>query len=376
VIVRIESDDAEVAACLADMAAAIEGAGGFVADDLVVRCRHGELSCAVAEQAGVPDRVLVDYPRALAVPLHEVAFVGGPDRLSIDPATAPRDPVQRRLLERWVELAERTGKVDRARARAPEVAISDAAVRRHLADAGYRALASPPAVDAARQVAIRWHAQVGRSSGAVGGAALPTQERWLIPLKHLVNHHPTGAPQRGGTRGVGVVTSASSDDVETFERYGDLDPLQLAVLLGYVDVGAPVVHAVPATVDSVAGPVTVASRRHRATGDDPAPDVPHLDAEAEGLRLRHLSFRPGGRARVVGYLGLAIRARAKVPEAAASAAAEAVVDDLVAATDRYHAELEALLPEPAARTRCERQLAEAADACRAQLAAWGAPGSA
>ena len=107
------------------------------------------------------------------------------------------------------------------------------AVRHHLADAGYPALREPNTDEAVRQTVIAWH-----SSGA--GTAPDGSQRWrLIPLKHLVNHHPDGADQVPVPGRTAVATSATSDAVETFENYGDLDALQLLTFFGYVDRSAP-----------------------------------------------------------------------------------------------------------------------------------------
>ncbi|TXH43230.1 MAG: hypothetical protein E6Q90_07445 [Actinobacteria bacterium] len=343
---RVESDQADVAAALQRMAATIRAEGGFVADDFTVRVRDRQLSCAIADQPGEAGRLLVSYPTSLQVPMSVLAWADNPNAMELaDPsAPAPRGRLgrpQRSLLEDWLEIINAVDRVAHVRASVPEHAIADPAVRHHLADAGYPALREPNTDEAVRQTVIAWH-----SSGA--GTAPDGSQRWrLIPLKHLVNHHPDGADQVPVPGRTAVATSATSDAVETFENYGDLDALQLLTFFGYVDRSAPLVHSVPVEVESPAvGRVVVrwrAPRNPRAAEARDVPEIAPLDGEVGGLAIRHLTIRPDNRARVAAYLSMACQSIGGLEAPRARREGEGILDSILAANEAYYQGLDRLL---------------------------------
>ena len=115
-----------------------------------------------------------------------------------------------------------------------------------------------PATDptAVRATVVRWH------SGDISGDST-VEKLHLLPLKHLVNHHPDGGQsvQPGMPRRTTVTTGLNSSATETFEDYGELDALQLLMHHGYVDHDAQVVHSLPIRVTHpVVGSLQVAGR--------------------------------------------------------------------------------------------------------------------
>ena len=168
----------------------------------------------------------------------------------------------------------------------------------------------------------------------------------MIPLKHLVNHHPDGAPQGDPQRPgrVTVVTGRNTGPRQTYENYGDLDALQLLMLFGYVDDAARSVHSVPVDLPGAAGgPIRVTARAPRNPRAQVVPDVPVLSQADEGLSLRHVTIRPGNRGRVRDYLAMAVRARTGLPEQAALRATEALLDDVALANVGYYDTLDVLV---------------------------------
>lgn len=380
---RVETDRPEIATALARTAATLRAADGFVADDFTVRESGGHISCAISKRIGEAGRLLVSYPRELTVPMHVLEWVDRPDALELaDPAAARRSLSrgQWRLLVDWLTLINAVDRMAHVRAAMPRFAVADPALRHHLADAGYPAMRDAPSNAGVRETTIAWH-----STG--GGKGPDGSPQWrLIPLKHLVNHHPTGADQNPDPGRTAVATSATSDATETFENYGDLDALQLLMGFGYVDAAARHVHSVPVEVESAAlGRVVVRWRAPRNPRAEVALDVPaisRLESEAtvdevardveaaaslapgegsrptpsrrpglparigyagHGIELRHLTFRPDNRARVAAYLAMACQSIAGMTADEARREAEATLDAILAANQAYYCRLDGLV---------------------------------
>lgn len=346
---RVEAERADVAAALTRMATSIRAEDGFVADDFVVRERGGQLSCAIDAHPGEPGRLLVSYPPRLLAPMHLIDWADRPDRMELaDPAAISQalTTPQRQLLDDWLILINAVDRTAHVRAAMPSYAISDGPLRHHLADAGYPAMRDTPTDADVRETVVTWHS-MGAGPGPDGG------QRWrLIPLKHLVNHHPTGAGQNPDPGRTAVATSTTSDANETFENYGDLDALQLLMTFGYVDDSAPMVHSVPVAVESPAlGQVVVRWRAPRNPRAEVARDVPVLAPVADdgGIELRHLTIRPDNRAPVAAYLAMACQSIAGMMPGPAAREAESILDAVVDANLAYYGRLDALLtasPEP------------------------------
>lgn len=383
---RVETDRPEVATALTRTVATLRAADGFVADDFTIRERDGHISCAISERIGEAGRLLVSYPRELTVPMHVLAWADRPDAIELADPAAARGMLTRtqwRLLIDWLRLINAVDRVAHVRAALPRYAITDPTLRHHLADAGHPTMREFPtdsglAADV-RETVISWH--------SMGGGQDPDgTQRWrLIPLKHLVNHHPAGADQNPDPGRTAVATSATSDDVETFENYGDLDAMQLLMNFGYVDSAAPQVHSVPVEVESAAlGRIVVRWRAPRNPRAEVVRDVPTISrlwsgatvdedarvveaaspAPGEGLRstptrspgtperignaghgieLRHLTIRPGNRARVAAYLAMACQSLAGMNADNARRQAEAVLDSIFDANQTYYRRLDELV---------------------------------
>lgn len=357
---QVDAESPEVAIALRRTAATIRAGGGFVADDFTVRERCEQFSCAIGEQFGVAGRCLISYPTALTVPMHLLQWADRPDALELaDPAAARRilSRTQWRLLVDWLIMVNAVDRLAHVRATMPRFRVVAHTLRHHLADAGYPSIREAFTDEDVRECATAWH-----SMGA--GLAPDGTQRWrLIPLKNLVNHHPSGSEQMPEPGRTAVITSAASDGTETFENYGDLDALQLLMNFGYVDHSAPVVHSVPVEVESPAiGRVVVRWRAPRNPRGATARDVPEVsrlgtpgaqspsagadstpDDEASGIELRHLDFRADNRDQVASYLAMACQSLTGQSAEAARREAESILDAILAANQDYYRRLDELV---------------------------------
>ena len=142
------------------------------------------------------------------------------------------------------------GKLAKIRQRVPQFAVDEPALREHLSAGGYPGMdLEPTELSGPARTLVSWHCM----GGGVDSDGVP---RWrLIPLKHLVNHHPDGArqgdPDRPGR--ITVVTGANTGPRQTYENYGDLDALQLLMLFGYADDAARLVAQRSGGVAGMAG---------------------------------------------------------------------------------------------------------------------------
>jgi hypothetical protein len=386
---RVETERAEIAAALQRTAAKIRAEDGFVAADFTVRESGGHISAAIGERFGEPGRILVSYPQQLTVPMHVLEWVDRPDAMELadpDAARAALTPPQWRLLVDWLVLINAVDRMSHVRASMPRFALADPSLRHHLANAGYPAMRKPPTDAGVRETAIAWHS-MGAGQGPDG------DQRWrLIPLKHLVNHHPTGADQNPDPGRTAVATSTTSDATETCENYGDLDALQLLMGFGYVDGATRLVHSVPVEVESAAlgrvvvrwraprnpraeaardiptlsrlgteprgenhvadtaGPDSSASGQHGeptsshlVTPGEPTKQRPAPKGRSHGIEVRHLTFRWENRTRVAAYLAMACQSLAAMTADDARSEAEAILDAILAANQAYYRRLDELV---------------------------------
>lgn len=364
---HIEADDPACAQSVAETARVIRANGGFVAADLVVREQGGEFSCAVLDAAGGPGRILLDYPPSLRPPVHRVVWESHAEQMIPASGTEDFTPAQRDLLASWVHLVNASQKLTRIRSTVPRFCVGDWTLRHHLAAAGYPSLREEPDDADLRDTLLGWH-------GMGEGRDPDGRVRWhLIPLKNLVNHHPLGAGQSPLPGRVAVVTSTVSDTTGTYENYGDLDAMQLLMHFGYVDHEAPVVHSVPVQVHvEEVGDVLVRWRGPRAPRSADQPSRPQIDVADDGVRIRHLAVRPGGRGALVLWLAQDFERCLQLPGASATSAAEAVLDAILQSNLDYYRRLDDLTMK-AAGTPAET-LADIAQVSLTQqhrLRAWG-----
>ena len=98
--------------------ATLQDHGGYVADDLIVRERGGQFSCAIGTRYGEPGRILLSYDPALRTPLSRIDWASDGSLRPTGGLTGLTTP-QRALLEAWLELVLHTGKLEQVRAAYP-----------------------------------------------------------------------------------------------------------------------------------------------------------------------------------------------------------------------------------------------------------------
>lgn len=333
----IEAEDETIAQLLHETKQTIVEGGGYVAADLIVRESGGEFSCAIREDPGRPGRILLDYDEDLRAPIHLLDWDSTDDRLVVRCGLDAFSDTQRRLLELWVEMVNNAGKLHRIRSTVPRFAVTDWTLRHQLADAGYPSLREPPTDADLRDTLLGWH-------GMGDGRDEHGRVRWLlIPLKNLVNHHPLGAGQSPLPGRVALATSSVSDATGTYENYGDLDAMQLLMHFGYVEPGAPVVHSVPVQVQSPdVGSIVVRWRAPRGSASSGEPAA-EFSKTSDGIRIRHVSFRPGNRELVARRLAATLRESRGLTASAAAAAAEHSLDAILQANLDYYRRLDTLV---------------------------------
>jgi hypothetical protein len=346
--VRVEAENPDMTEVVHRIAAILQENGGFVAPDFIVREQDGEFSCAIGDQPGQGGRILVSYPRTLTVPMYQLEWSDSEDQLEPIAGLDGLSTAHRALLEQWLLLVNGAGKLPHVRQVLPQLAVTDWPLRHHLAAAGYPDMREVQQTTDAKESFLAWHSSGGGSSQSEPDA----KPQWrLIPLKHLVNHHPAGADQNPLPRRTAVATSATSSEIETFENYGDLDALQLLMGFGYVDSAAPLVHSVPVEVEASAfGRVVVkwrAPRYPRGEAESGAAnlrrDIPIINGGPDGVELRHLTFRPDNRPRVAALLAMAIQSRTGLAAPAANQESEAILDAIAQANLAYYRQLDELV---------------------------------
>lgn len=354
----VESDNPHVAHGVRELARIIEANDGLVADDFIVREDSGFFDCAIAAQAGVPDRILVSYSTELTVPMGQIEWSDDADLLDPVGGLTELNTVQRSLLDQWLAIINSTDKIAGIRKSLPRFSVAHWGLRHHLADAGFPHLRTIDSANEAKEIMISWHC------GGIGPSATNTvagktnqpdvgtertdprrnSRRFLIPLKHFLNHDPEGATQIPVPGRTAVATSASSSRAGTYENYGDLDALQLLVGFGYVDSRAPLVHSVPTEVDTDAWGKVVLEWRGTRNGD-PVRDIPRVERTEEGLRIHHLTARPTNRARIVTLLSMVGQSGFGMTPNLSTNAAESLLDAIASANVRYYERLDQLVLE-------------------------------
>lgn len=346
---RIEVEDASLEAPLRGIEATLQDHGGYVADDLIVRERGGQFSCAIGTRYGEPGRILLSYDPALRTPLSRIDWASDGSLRPTGGLTGLTTP-QRALLEAWLELVLHTGKLEQVRAAYPDFSVTSWPLRQHLAAAGF-----PSLLAESTDVDVR--TQLFRSHSALAARPRNPPACFLIPLKHLVNHDPTGADQLPLPGRTALATSRSSDATETFENYGAMDALQLLMNLGFVSRRPDFVHSAPVTVESTTlGRIHVAGRPKRAAvalAPDAAvaPDVPLFLVRGDGVDIAHLTIRAGNRATVSRLIAMAIRSRGN--QVGAAAEAEQLLDDVLTANQSFYQRMDDLLVDAIAEAKLQ-----------------------
>lgn len=301
--------------------------------------QDGELSVHLdGDPADLP---LLVVPESLLVPVDGIDWDPDPDRIAVRSGAADLSDPQRSALEAMLGLYEATGKPAWAQRSLPGCSLPHdpvalAAVTEVQPGFGSRASSVAEVFIASR---------VYRHEPQADGAPHPV----LMPLVDLVDHHRNGAPLRvlDGAMVIGVVRAAATTACRV--TYGPRrSPLSTALHFGFLDSSSVHAPSVGFTVDASASPlgvsIVVEGRRLRARS---AFDPPHIDLDAGGIRLSHLTFdveHPGRLPAIValGLAGVARRGGFPVPEPDAAArwlldeAARrnaAALDGIVAALD-------------------------------------------
>lgn len=335
----VAADNPDVAAAIASIADVIRANDGYVSEKFIARESAGHFSCAVTE--GTPaGEILVEYPGELSTPMHLVEWTD--DHSVLTPRKVPDSltSAQRELLDHWLIMVNATEKLRLVRESLPQFVIGSWTLRHHLADAGHPAMRDRPGLAELRDVAVNWHCRTTRNGGANVEDPAGQRVAGLIPLKHLVNHHPAGATQSPVPGKVAVVSSEVTGTNETFECYGDLDSLQLLMGFGFRSDFAPLVHSVPVAVQSERVPLQVSWLAPRGGRARERRDVPILKAEGTGLMLHDLTFRPDNRPRVRALLAMALRSRGAVDQPQAEREAEAILDAIAQENLDYYRKLD------------------------------------
>lgn len=340
----VETENPEIVRALEHTVSVIRSTGGFVSDYLIVRERGGHFSCALADRIPAGE-LLVEYDPELSLPMHLVKWSDSNEVLEVSQLPAEITDTQCRLLEDWLILVNTTDKLRRVRESLPRFGINSWPLRHHLAAAGYPSMRERSDLAELKRITVNWHCRYlpPDMPDPETGEQLPGMG--LIPLKHLVNHHPQGSIQRPVPGKVAVVSSAVAGTDETFENYGNLDSLKLLLGFGFRADFAPVVHSIPLSVPSDVGRIKVEWVASRGAQQEVGlkRDVPVLRPDDDGLVIHDLTFRPDNRTRISSLLTMALTARGELSPQAAEHLAHKTLDSIVEANIAYYRTLDDLV---------------------------------
>lgn len=342
---RVATDNSAIANSLQEMARLVVAGGGVVADDFTVHERDGFMWASISEELGVADRELVRYPQSVTVPFDDIVWESDFDSLVPTQPPTHLTEIQQGLLGSWLSIINSGRKLAALRRMLPSYSLTDEATRKHLAEGRHLETHSPDGPDQLHNAMCMMHAQAGMHPQPDGTVTQTRSRRSanLIPLKAFVNHDPSGSKQHRRRYGTDVVvlTSATSNETQTFEDYGDLDAMQTAINMGFVCRDARVVHMTPTHIeDPLVGIVRVnraAPRKHRKG----AQDVPVVQATEDGLALSVLTARPGNYHRVLALLSMVYQSKG-LSTTRATEAAEALMVGVAEDTRNYLLELASL----------------------------------
>lgn len=340
----VETDSSDIEQSLERTVALVRSAGGIVSDRLIVREVEGHFSCAVGSGAPAGE-LLVQYDPELSVPMHRIEWADDSETLAIHRLPDDLTNTQRALLEDWLVLVNTTGKLRKVRSSLPRFVVNSWPLRHHLADAGYPSMRKRSNLADLRRIAINWHSRPVPNDQQTSAAGEHPPGMALIPLKHLVNHHPEGATQQPVPHQVAVISSSTPGTDETFENYGDLDAMKMLLGFGFRADFAPSAHSVPVSVPSSVGRISVEWVAPRNARAGQQRDTPLLRSDDAGLHIHDLTFRPQNRDRTAALLAMALAARGGLSSPVAHGLAQDTLDAFVAANLDYYDTLDALVTE-------------------------------
>lgn len=346
-----------VADVLTEMTRIVLTGGGVVHPGLTMIERVGAMTVRCTDSAdAAPDQPLFDVPREMLIPVDGAQWADSRSKLVLTEPPPDLTPRQRDLLDLHVALYNACGKLPCIVASHPRLGLREApdvvAAIRALRPGFDRAAVvtrhqplkvpsphnpdsnEPPAIQVFLGTRVFGLKPVEAADPETTRAPTPANQRVLMTLIDLLNHHPRGAPYRVDARAMTPAVARPTATGECFAQYGHRrDSLDLALNYGYVDTETQFVHCPPLTFDVPSfGTLRIVGRGSR--GKPPSPlDPPRVTSEADGLTLSHIVFRaPEGGVRWDLPVFMAVQARALqvgADPAAASAQADTAVATIV-----------------------------------------------
>jgi hypothetical protein len=238
--VEIDADTPVLEKCLRDHVELLCSLGGWVREDLIIRCHDGEISLASSGKIS-SDTPLITIPNSCLVLVKQANLRLHGDEIDFDPARSSLRQDMARLLDVQCEIYNLTNKIRRTRSRLPKFFLHDDPVllasltNRHLANGGK---AEPETLVHADVLDAFLSSRVLNSPdhGADGGPG-----RVLMSLIDYMDHDSGGGRYlRSEDKATFFVNEGRSRPGQDscFVRYGPLDAQDFLVTHGFVDTSA------------------------------------------------------------------------------------------------------------------------------------------
>lgn len=277
-----------VADVLTEMTRIVLTGGGVVHPGLTMVERDGAMTVRCTDSAdAAPDQPLFDVPREVLIPVDGAKWADSRSELVLTEPPPALTPRQRDLLDLHVALYNAGGKLPCIVASHPRLGFRDApdvvaavqALRPGFTEADVethnQALKAPsphnpdsnepPAIQVFLGTRVFGLKPVEAADPETTRAPTHANQRVLMTLIDLLNHHPRGAPYRVDARAMTPAVARPKGTDECFAHYGHRrDSLDLALNYGYVDTETQFVHCPPLTVDVPSvGKLRIAGRGSR-----------------------------------------------------------------------------------------------------------------
>ncbi len=257
-MIRIDSDNAEVARELDALAALVAGHGGLLHEALTIEVRRGELRVLSTLPPAVSD-VVLSIPRACLPDLDASELDLNGDDICVRRHGAKVPASAAHALEHMLAVYNLTGKLAQHRAESPWFALDDWPEIVAKLAAGRR---GAPKVQQFYQdwKGVKSDALLLRSflnTREFGARFDPGQAdatRVLMPFIDYLNHDDGAMGFQGHGRGADYAVAArhwrrDDDSAECFVRYSRLDTLDAFLVYGFPDASSPLLRSVPLTID-------------------------------------------------------------------------------------------------------------------------------
>jgi hypothetical protein len=284
----VDADDDLVSDLLAGSIEAVLDLGGWIHPAARFVGEAGQLSVQCPAEDGEP---LIRLPREAFVRIGRVGWTADRDSLAFEAMPDEFPGPERELLILQIALHNACAKIPWL-ARTHPVLATDltpgviAAVRAFRPS--FRLRQPSPA-------SLFWSNRAFRLPATDSGPAEPL----ALPLVDLLNHDHRGATGTWTGTGFEVAVARVPGSDECLLDYGfERDAIGMAVVYGFADRTASVAHSAPLAVDVPGvGHVRVLARGRTRTAEL-LPPVAARDGD--GTTISHLTYRPGGRAALVG----------------------------------------------------------------------------